>query len=196
MKVLFFDTETGGTDPKKHSLLSVGACVLDLDTGEIEDKFECFVKLDSVDDYVITEGAFKVHGITAEYCMEHGVSIEEIRDRMFDMWVGCEVVGGHNVQFDIGFTEEHMLEGEAFRDHFGYRVLDSFPAVLLLAGSVQASGQTLSQAVKAFKIDMSDIRGKFHGALFDAIASARVSYHMRRLLVYAREQERSGSLSV
>ena len=196
MKVMFFDTETGGLNPKKCSLLSVGMLRFNFDTGEIEDKAEMFVRLDSADDYVIEPKAFEVHGITAAECMEKGHPIEEVRDRMFDMWVGCEVAGGHNVGFDIDFLEEHMLDGEPFKTHFGYRILDTFGSILMLAGGQASPGNTLGQAIKGFKIDMSDIKGKFHGALFDTIATARVANHIRRLLTYAREQEKAGQLQI
>ena len=196
MKVLFIDTETGGFSPHKESLLSVGMVRFDLDSGEILDKCEMFVRLDSEEDYVIHPDALNIHGITAEHCMEHGHTLEEITDKLFDMFIGCEVVGGHNLEYDIKFIEHHLLNGESFRSHFGYRVLDSMSAVMLLAGSEFGTGQVLNKAIKSFKIKMSDIRGKFHGALYDAVASARVSHYIRRLLVYGQKQQREGHVSI
>ena len=40
---LFVDTETGGVDPNKHSLLSIGLCLWSVREGII-DKTELFIK--------------------------------------------------------------------------------------------------------------------------------------------------------
>lgn len=97
--------------------------------------------------------------------------------------MGCEITGGHNFSsFDIPFIEHHLLNGESFRTHFGYRTLDTYTAALLLLGSQAESGQTITQILKHAKLDMSDIKGKAHSAMWDAIASARIFTYIRSLL--------------
>lgn len=182
MLSLIYDSETGGLVPKKHSLLSAGWCVADLDSGELLKQREFFVKLPSLADYVVDPSAVEVHGISSEYAFENGVPPSVIRDQLFDDYLGCEISGGHNFSFDIGFIEHHLLNGESFRSHFGYRTLDTYTAALLLLGSQVESGQTISQILKHAKIEMGDIKGKAHSAMWDAIASARIFMYIRRLI--------------
>ncbi len=198
MKALICDTETGGLNADTTSLLSIGWVILDLDTGEELDMQEYYVRLDSVDEYRINPKAIEVHGITAEKCMDEGIPAEDIRDKLLDAYMehNCGCVGGHNFSHDIPFIEKHLLEGEAFKSVFDYHILDSFPPLMLLAGSMFQSGHTVGQAIKAFKIDMSDLRGGFHGALYDAVATARILCRLRKLLLFAREKEKNGELQV
>jgi DNA polymerase III epsilon subunit-like protein len=87
MRAMIADTETGDIDPAKASLLSVGATVLDLNTGETIEEFEYFVKLKRIEDYIISPGAFKVHGITAEKCFKEGLTPAEIADKLMDLYI-------------------------------------------------------------------------------------------------------------
>jgi DNA polymerase III epsilon subunit-like protein len=185
MKIFVLDTETGGLDMRVHSLLSVGALVGDLETGEILEKFEAFVKLPSAEDYNVTEGAFKVHGITVEQCMEEGLPPEEIGEMMMDMFLrhGCQLYGGHNVDIDRKGVCIHLfnIDPEDWNTTFTYRKIDTHDVVRLFLGiEGMKSGATLGQITKGVGIDMSDVGGnKFHTALFDAIATFRVMHRFR-----------------
>jgi len=189
MRVMIFDTETGGLDFNKHSLLTIGWVIGDVETGEIFKTVEFHNKLGSVSDYNITEGAYKVHGISAEECMSKGVPTEEIADAMISDFVefGCQHVGGHNVHFDIAFSSKHIFgfetESQEFNANFTYRHMDSLPVVQLFGGlSNVGAGKTLTQVVKMLKIDMSDHSGsKFHAALYDSICCFRALVKIRDL---------------
>ena len=66
---LVFDTETGGTDLYSDRILEFGFCfVID---NVVKEKMSFLVKRPR--DFVITEGAFKAHGITHELLEREGV---------------------------------------------------------------------------------------------------------------------------
>lgn len=180
MRVLVFDTETGGTNSKKHSVLSLGALAGDIDTGEVFEQFEVYHQLPSEDDYVISDGAFKIHKITAQDCMKKGVPTSEIQERFADLYLNnnCVLLGGHNVEFDIRMMCDQIYDFDIseFDNTFTYRKLDTMPVIRLFAGvENMQQGATLKQAVKALGIDMSDVKGAtYHAALYDVIATFRI----------------------
>lgn len=188
MRVLVFDTETGGTDSTKHSVLTLGALAGDLDTGEIFEQFEAYNRLPSLADYVIDPGAFEVHGITAQDCFTRGIATQEIQTRFADLYFNhnCVLLGGHNVEFDVRFIcdQIYKIRVAEFDNTFTYRKVDSMPFIRLFAGvEDMQKGASLKQTIKALNIDMSDIKsGAYHNALYDAIASFRILRKFRQVL--------------
>lgn len=188
MRILVFDSETGGLDSKTHSVFSVGALVGDLETGEIIDQFEALHKLESIDAYKFTAKAIEIHGITPSQAMAEGLETEAIRERFMDLWHdhGAQIMGGHNVSFDVRMMAHQIygIEPQEFEANFTYRFIDSMPLIRLFAGNDNIkSGASLSQTVKAFGIDMSDFgKNKFHAALFDSIACFRILHKFRKVL--------------
>lgn len=188
MRILIFDTETGGTNPDKHSVLSLGALAGDLDTGEVFEQFEVFNKLPSIDDYVIEKGAEEVHNISAEDCLAKGIPTSDIADRMIDLYMNnnCVLLGGHNVEFDVNFVAKgiYNVSRSEFEQNFTYRKLDTLPLIRLFAGvEGMQQGATLSQTIKSLGIDMKDVKGgTFHAALYDVIATFRIMCRFRSVL--------------
>ena len=186
MKIFVFDTETGGLDSRKNSCLEVGCLVGDLETGEVFETFESKVKLPNHDDYDVTEGAFKVHGITIEECMAEGMTPEDIGSKMLDMFVkhGAQLYGGHNVMFDVKFVARKIFnfEPDEWDSTFTFRKIDTHDIIRLMLGTDNMkSGASLGQIAKSIKIDTSDIRGsKYHAALFDALVTFRIMCRFRQ----------------
>jgi len=53
----------------------------------------------------------------------------------------------------------------------------------MMTGIITAKNFSLGNLVKAFDVDMSDIKGgKYHTALYDTIATARLLYRMREAM--------------
>ena len=187
MKVLVFDTETGGLDPDKHSVFSFGAIAGDLDTGEVFETYEAYHKLPSIDDYVYVNEAIEVHSITPEKAFREGVPSTEIQDKMMDLWTkySCVLVAGHNVDYDVRMVAQQIfgISVLEFNSNFGYRKLDSLPLVRLMAGTDNIkSGATVKQVIKMLSIDISDLGGAYHAALFDAICTFRILHKFRQVL--------------
>jgi DNA polymerase III epsilon subunit-like protein len=185
MKALIYDFETGGLDYKKHTPLSLGACVVNLDDGNISDMFEHYIRFDN---YITEPEAMAVNKIDLSVCRNEGLEPSVIADKMVDMWTKntCSLIGGHNNPFDERFAAHWLfgIEPHAMDSIFSYRKIDSCTLIRLLMGTDKCPpGASIKQATKFFKIDMSDVKGDFHGALFDAIACAKVLFRFRQLLL-------------
>lgn len=184
MKVLIYDFETGGLDYLKFSPLSIGACVIDVENGEIIDTFEAFIKLP---EYVTEPEAMAVNKINLEDCKSKGLEPDEIATKLMDMFTkhSCSMSGGHNLPFDERFMAHWIFKVTLpeLDKIFGYRKLDSCTLIRLLAGTERSPpGASLKQAVKFFKIDMSDFKGGFHSALFDCVACGKLLTAFRKKL--------------
>lgn len=188
MLVLVFDCETGGLNPKKHSVFSIGALVGDLDTGEIIASFEAFNKLASLDDYVYTAKAVEIHGITPYEAFTKGIPTSEIRDKFMDLWQdhGVAILGGHNIEYDCRMVAYQIFncEPNEFEANFTYRKLDSLPLIRVFTGHDDVpSGATLTQTIKALNINMDEFgKNKFHAALFDSICCFKILHKFRTVL--------------
>ena len=188
MRILIGDTETGGLNPKIHSVFSVGALVGDLETGEIIDQFEALHKLPSIEDYKFTPKAIEIHGITPAQAFADGLPTKVIQDKFMDLWHGhgAQILGGHNWQYDVRMFAYGIygIEPEQFEANFTYRVIDSLPVMRLFTGNDNVkSGASLSQAVKALNIDMSYLgKKKFHAALFDSHCCFQILCKFRKVL--------------
>lgn len=188
MRILIFDTETGGLEPAIHSVLSVGALVGDLETGEIVSQFECLHKMKSIDDYKYTAKALEINGLTPTQAFNDGLTTEEIRDKFMDLWHdhGAQILGGHNVDYDVEMMacQIYKVTKKQFELNFTYRKVDSLPVMRLFTGNDNVKGgASLSQAVKALNIDMSEFgKNKFHTALYDSICCFKILHKFRKVL--------------
>lgn len=110
MKIFYLDTETGGPDPRYHSLLQLsGAIEIDW---EVKEKFDLFVR-PYPDDPEITKEASDKHGITAEVIAANPekfrppaevygkvLSILDNYVNKFDKLDKCHMVGYNVINFD------------------------------------------------------------------------------------------------
>ena len=200
MLVTISDTETGGFT-QEHSVLSVGALVGNVDTGEVIDGFESLVKLPSLSDYNVTQGALEVNGLSTLNCFKYGQTPSEIADRLVDLHLttGSAVIGGHNFEYDVRMLCKHIFDSCTnfeFDSTFGYRKIDSSPIIRLLQGveGIKATAK-LGDAAKGMKIDTSnfdktcgkmftyeDRKSGFHGALFDSYVTFLILCKFRRIM--------------
>ncbi len=199
MLVTIADTETGGLTPQ-HSVLSVGALVGNLDTGEVVDGFESLVRLPAISDYNVTEQAMSINGLDLVQCMEEGKPPEEVGQALVDLHVntGAALIGGHNFAYDVRMLCANIFNCDEpeFTSMFGYRMLDSCPIIRTLQGVDNwGAAAKLGTACKAMKIDMSDFdkvcgslftyesrRSGFHGAIFDSLATFRIMKRFRDVM--------------
>lgn len=132
--ILFIDTETGGLDPRIHSLLSIG--LVAWRDGNILKSTEIFIKNA---EYTLTPGALNINGIDIVSMQKKDNAYypnnarRHMRKFMSDNGFDTNKVttlGGHNTWFDVSFIDRILSIGE--RDAlFSHRYVDT--ASLLIA---------------------------------------------------------------
>ena len=170
-KILFIDTETGGLDPRQHSLLSIGLVIWSpqgiLATEEILLKEKVFR---------IDHHALKVNQIDlaqhAARALDHADALKKMVAFVQSHFAGKGIVlAGHNVSFDIGFVKQWFEEqGVDFSSLFSHRSIDthSILSALYLSGLVDERATDSSKAFDYFGIKVE----QRHTALSDALATA------------------------
>lgn len=169
MKILFIDTETGGLDPNKHSLLSVGLALWE--DSEIMHTEEFFVK---EEEYNVTEIALKINKIDLEKLKKIGISKIEIKENIlkfikknFDE--EKIILAGQNVNFDISFLKK-LFSLEEFSQIFSYRSVDIASILKYISLKKNIDISSLDEAMKYYGIKTE----KRHTALEDAKIAAEI----------------------
>ncbi len=181
-RLLFIDTETGGLDPEKHSLLSVGFVVWDSVLGECYSA-EYHLKNEK---YCITKTAQRINKLT-DSDFDNAISSRdliktfvEIKEKYFVDYTAIPLAG-HNTQFDVQFIKKMFKENHrSFDNIFLHRLVDTYSILKFLqdAGVIENEINSSAQAFKSFDIVVD---GR-HTALGDAKATMQLYEKMIQLL--------------
>jgi len=170
-EILFIDTETGGLDPKQHSLLSVGLVVWSPAGIKASQEILLKEKVFRIDHY-----ALKVNKIDltehAAKAQTHAEGIRTLQNFVQQNFSGKGIVlAGHNVGFDVGFVKQWFDEERLeFSSLFSHRSIDthSILSALYLSGLIPEKVTDSNKAFDYFKIEVE----RRHTALSDALATA------------------------
>ena len=181
-RLLFIDTETGGLDPEKHSLLSVGFAVWDTNLGEC---YSAEYRLKN-ENYCITKTAQKINKLTDSDFSDAIIpkdlikKFEEIKDIYFSDYTAIPLAG-HNTQFDVQFIKKMFKDNRrSIENAFLHRIVDTYSILKFLqdAGIITDKIDSSSQAFNYFEIIVD---GR-HTALGDAKATMRLYEKLIQLL--------------
>lgn len=173
--LIIIDTETGGLDPLKYSLLSYAGVVWR--DGAIKEQIEVFVKEPEI---VTEEGAMKINKIDLNMINEKGFN-PLLAVQMFEQFINIAIpegqiqLAGHNVGFDVNYMKRlYRLADMPFNPRISHRVIDTSSTIhfLSLAGRIPPEVKNSSDAFKYLGVEISE--EKRHTALGDAIATAQV----------------------
>lgn len=182
-KLLFIDTETGGIDPKKHSLLSIGLVVWDCKEG-ITDSIEILIKNN---EYIFTKEAQKINKFNKLEHEKNAISQKDSLNLMLNFiykhFSMDELIplAGHNTQFDVNFLKEFLTEnGRSFNRIFSHRIIDTYSIIrfLVYAGKISEEISSSSQAFIKFNIKVENR----HTAKDDAIATVKLFESLLELI--------------
>ena len=181
-RLLFVDTETGGLDPLKHSLLTIGIAVWDLHDGLL-DSSEYYIKNK---EYLVTKEAQKVNKFDKEMheskAQSSQIIIKSLTDfcsKYFDANLAVPLAG-HNTQFDIGFLKVFLEEnGRSFGSIFSHRIIDTYSIIKFLCycGKIEQNISSSAEAFRYFNIKVDNR----HTALGDVIATVELFDAMIKL---------------
>jgi DNA polymerase III alpha subunit (gram-positive type) len=185
MKYLAFDTETGGLDPEQASLLTAYFAVLDENFNAIAE-LDLKIKNDKNELYHVTGEALKINGINL---VEHhgdnrnstkGIASLQLKDLLHANFTDEALIPiGHNVDFDIGFIQKHLIPKELWDRYVSYRKLDTavignfLKAKKIIPSNISGS---LGGLAKFFKIDIGT--GSLHNAKIDTVVCVSLLQEM------------------
>lgn len=173
-RLLFIDTETGGLDPGKHSLLSLAMVVWE--DSEILESKEILIN-DGV--LSVTKEALSINNIDIENHKLSAVAPAQAMDEIISFTVKHFphpqkiTLAGHNVHFDIDFLKCFFAaNNKDFSGYFSHRVIDTSSILnyLYLAGRIKRKAISSDAAFDLFDIK---VEGR-HTALGDAVATAKL----------------------
>ena len=125
--LFFMDTETGGLDPSRHSLLEVCITAYDEIKKEQVETLQFYVKQD---EYIVTPQAMGINGLRLEHCHSKGVTkegaVQALADFAYRHGGTRTMIAGHNVNFDRQYLIQLFKEVNRPIDKvFSYRVMDT-----------------------------------------------------------------------
>ncbi len=173
-RLLFIDTETGGLDPDKHSLLSLAMVIWE--DMEIIDSQEILIN-DGI--LSATKEALSINKIDLEKHKQSAISSTQAIEKIV-LFIskhfprqGKITLAGHNVHFDADFLRSFFsANNKDFSEFFSHRIIDTSSILyyLYLAGHIKHRAISSDEAFDLFDIK---VEGR-HTALGDAIATAKL----------------------
>lgn len=116
MKILIFDTETGGISPEQNDILQLSYQVIDYGTQRVEKKVNHYFPWPE-NRWRVQPGAIAVNGLTERFLASQKLSNRyEALEEFFDDMYGCTYLVAHNGDFDKKFI---IAEAKRQRYHIG-----------------------------------------------------------------------------
>lgn len=177
-KIVFIDTETGGLDPRYHSLLSIA--LVQWEDFKITRTKEILINDGKLH---VTEAALEINKIDLNSHVVQAIAPDQAVQEIlrFIEWPGNQkekiTLAGHNVGFDIKFTRQLFESQEyTFDDYFSHRSVDTSSILhyLYFAGKLENKIVGSTDAFEHFEIE---VKGR-HTALGDALATAELFTRM------------------
>lgn len=189
MHYLFYDCETGGTDSRRHSLLTAFFVIYNANWEKL-DELELFLKPDEGEIVAIQE-ALEVTGIDLKTHLEdpRTVPYSEGRDILITFLEKHKIKGkrrhfrpcGQNIGFDENFVMAQLVPEEEWRKLVHYRALDTLTILTFLqdVGFLPSDLGNLESQVEYFNIP----KGRAHDAKEDIRMTVDVYRAYRKMLI-------------
>ncbi|MGE9297302.1 MAG: 3'-5' exonuclease [Puniceicoccales bacterium] len=123
VRFVSLDCETTGLDPRKDSIISIGAVTVQGGDILLEDQYEALLK------FRYNTSSVVVHGITAEEAAENGVDEAEALIGLLS-YLRDGVIVGHHIGFDVEIIKQACMR--RFGLEFNNRWLDTMDLTLNL----------------------------------------------------------------
>lgn len=180
------DTETGGLDPHRHAILTVGVVLLDTSTGEMAG-LELAVNDPEGD---ACEEALRKNHLDPVRIRRTGLAPKEAVTRIEDFTAPHippdkpVILAGHNVAFDVAFLRRLYRLADAehrFTARYSHRTVDLHSAYVLLAeAGLVPQLPVASLGAIALSLEVPHDPARRHTALGDALTTARCLFALLR----------------
>lgn len=188
MHYLWWDTETGGLNYKKHPVLTMYLAICDKDLNIIED-LDLKVKPESMEGLEIEQEALDVNGINIEehFADPETIIYSEAKVKIQNMLSRHKIPRkrksfrscGHNIGFDEDFMI-HYIMGEDWAKLVHHAKLDTYSGCVLLQefGILPENLGSLTSLVEHFKIPQREA----HRAKDDVLMNIEMYKAMKKMM--------------
>ena len=203
MNYMFFDTETGGLNPKIHSLLTAYFAVCNRDLNII-DELELQLKPADLTKLNLTQAAMDINKINIEEHLKDPSTItyEEGRVKLKQFFINNKIKGkrrslmpcGHNISFDKDMIWEQLMPKEEFEEYVHYRTLDTSSVTSFLkdVGIFPEDLGNLMSLVEHFGVPKQEA----HNAKGDVRMNVEVYKRMRAMMENRKKDMVGGNNSL
>ena len=174
-RLLFIDTETGGINPQKHSLLSVGFVVWDIKEGVLYSN-EYYIRSGA---YSVTSEAAKINHFDEarqnRLAVDPGLVISQLYELRSSYFQGYSAIplAGHNICFDVQFIKQLFAScNRSYDKLFSHRLVDTH-SILKYLSDCQLIPDSVDSSASAFNFFGIKVDGR-HSAIGDAMATAQL----------------------
>lgn len=193
MRKLWFDTETGGLNPRIHSLLTAYFAVCD-ENLKIIDELDLQLKPEDLSKLNVTKEAMDINKINLEEHLADPKTIPytEGAKQLTEFLTRNKIKGkkksfmpcGHNIQFDKEMVWEQMMSQEDWEKTVHYRTLDTSIVCAFLKdlGYFPADLGSLESIVEYLELP----KGEVHNARGDVLMNIEV---YRAILTLLKEKK-------
>lgn len=167
------DCETSGTDPKRDSLISIGAVAVMAGEIILEDSFEALLKV------AYNASAVTVHGITRDEASDGMDEDEALASFLY--WLRDGVIVGHHIGFDVAMINL------ACQRHFNFELRNRLIDTMALTLHLERDGAFREEEkINGFSLDalcslFNVIPHDRHTAGGDAFITAQIFLKLLRL---------------
>lgn len=203
MNYIWFDTETGGLNPKIHSLLTAYFAIVDKDLNLIAE-LSLQLKPSDISKLNLTQGAMDVNKINIEEHLKdpNTITYEEGRVQLKQFLLKNKIKGkrksfmpaGHNIQFDKEMIWEQLMPQDEFEEEVHYRTIDTSNICNFLkdVGIFPDDVGNLESLVDLFKIPKRET----HTAKGDVLMNVEVYRGMKEMMQVRKKEMIGGTNSL
>ena len=183
---ILFDTETGGLETM-YSLLEAYFVTLSEDLQPIEE-LHLKIKPNPGEPYIVSAGALQVNKIDLVTHETNAITRNDARAKLVDFLARAHgqagkklMPMGHNVPFDIGFVQRHLVAKAEWEQYCSYHLDDTVVLISALKrrGILRKNVWSLGTVAKELGVQFDSTQ--LHGAKADAMLTLMV---YRKLLEY------------
>ena len=157
---LILDTETTGLNFNDDRIIEIGIVEL-IDNVLTRNYFHEYVN----PEMTISLSAQKVHGISNEFLIEKP-TFNKIAKKFLD-FIKDDIIIIHNAEFDTNFINKEL-------QHCGFSNIKNSVIDTIKIAKKEFPGQTVNLDSLCRKLDVTNTRQNFHGALLDATLLSKV----------------------